>query len=143
MKINREGSRNLRFLKLFEEINMIGSKMTKTRKYVLLLLLVWLCCNIVVIGNLHAQELFEENIYVQVFFAFPPLGEPMLVQDVYLEFKNIPENNPPINTSLEAFSDGFISAEFKDMGYLYPSTPIISSTYRLRKLMRMKILKNS
>jgi hypothetical protein len=103
-------------------------------KYVLLLLLVWLCCSSMTVGNSYSQESFEENIYVQVFFAFPPLGEPMIVQDVYLEFKNI-SDGPPINTSLEAFSDGFISAEFKGMGYFmsidayYQSNIPVEKTY--------------
>ena len=96
---------------------MIESKVRMTEtKYALLLLLVLLCSNMTV-GNSYSQESFQENIYVQVFFAFPPLGETMLVQDVYLEFKNILDNNPPINTSLEAFNDPFIKANFKGMGY--------------------------
>jgi hypothetical protein len=93
------------------------ARITEIPKYALLLLLVWLWYSTVVIDNSYAQEPIEENIYVQVFFAFPPLGEPMLVQDVYLEFKNIPDNYPPINTSLEAFNDPFIKADFKGMGY--------------------------
>jgi len=90
--------------------------MTKIPKYALLLLLVWLCFNGISINSSHATQEFEENIYVLIFFGFPP-GETLLVQNCRLEFKNIPNDNPPINTSLEAFNDAFISAEFGGMGY--------------------------
>jgi len=110
----------------------------------------WLCFNTGMIANSYeTQEVqeFEENIYVQVFFAFPPLGETMLVQDVYLEFKNIPDNNPPINTSLEAFRDAFVKADFKGMGYFmsidayYQSNIPIEKAYVYADVITQEFLK--
>jgi hypothetical protein len=110
---------------------MIESKVRMTEtKYALLLLLVLLCSNMTV-GNSYSQESFQENIYVQVFLGFPP-GETLLVQNTVLEFKNIPDG-PPINTSLEAFNDPFVKADFKGIGYFMNIDVYYLSTVQIEK----------
>jgi hypothetical protein len=82
------------------------------KKCLVVLMLACLCIlNVQSTPSVFAESIEQkEAMYVTVFFAANP-GELNLVKNVHLIFENS-TIGPPVNTSLEAFNNGFVEMEY-------------------------------